>query len=333
MTWRSGLLAAVLLTTAACGGPNQAAPTPSPTTTTPSPSSTLPAPTLKPRPKPKPTPRTTPKPTPEPGVGVVAVGDIACPPGERPRRDGCQQGATAALAQSLHPALVLTLGDHQYQTNSARDYRASYALTWGRLRGLDRPLPGNHEYLTPGAAGYYRYFAGRQPGPPGYYAETAGAWRLYLLNANCGTVDCGVEAAWLDREMTAHPSRCSLIAMHQPRFSSDAVHGDDPAVGVLWRAAYRHGNDLVLSGHAHDYERFLPLDPDGQVDARHGMQAFVVGTGGESLYAKGRTAPGSAYFQDQAFGVLSLSLRPSGWSWAFHDIAGHVLDSGSRVCH
>src|SRR4051812_29719493 len=82
-----------------------------------------------------------------PVVRVVAVGDIACPPGYPVTPKQCQQGATAALARRLDPDLVLTLGDHQYNADSAAEFAASYADSWGALRSITRPTIGNHEYV------------------------------------------------------------------------------------------------------------------------------------------------------------------------------------------
>ena len=132
---------------------------------------------------------------------------------------------------------MLTLGDHQYDKNTLAEYRASYDKSWGALLPRTRPAIGNHEYKTAGASGYYTYFRSRQPGPPGYYRVTAGGWNIYVLNSNCGFVSCGAEAAWLDRQMKAHPSRCSLVTMHHPRYSSGYEHGNNTAVKPLWAAA------------------------------------------------------------------------------------------------
>src|ERR1700712_277255 len=60
-------------------------------------------------------------------VRVVAAGDIACPPGMTVTPTQCQQGATADLARSLNPSLVLPLGDTQYEQASLAEYRGSYA--------------------------------------------------------------------------------------------------------------------------------------------------------------------------------------------------------------
>ena len=48
----------------------------------------------------------------------------------------------------------------------------------------------------------------------------------------------------------------------------------------LFQALYNANADVVLGGHAHDYERFAPQNPSGQLDTARGIRQFVVGTGG-----------------------------------------------------
>jgi 3',5'-cyclic AMP phosphodiesterase CpdA len=267
-----------------------------------------------------------------PAVTVVAAGDIACPPGARVTRKTCKQAATAKVAIAQAPQRVIALGDEQYQKGGYRAFTHSYAKSWGQLRSITYPTVGNHEYYTSGARGYYRYFAKRQPGSPGYYRRSLNGWQLYLLNSNCGQVSCKAEKAWLDQEMAAHPSDCSLIAMHHPRFSSGGEHGSSLAMKRFWNVAYKYGADVALSGHDHDYERFAPMDPSGTLDPAHGIQQFVSGAGGKSHYPKGATVAGSKAFINTSFGVLKLTLRPASYSWQFLDLRMRVRDSGSAAC-
>jgi hypothetical protein len=267
----------------------------------------------------------------EPSATIVAAGDIACPPGDSVTRRNCRQAKTARAALALSPDQVIALGDEQYENGRYRAFRRSYAKSWGKLLSITWPVVGNHEYHTPGARGYFRYFAERQPGSPGWYRRELNGWQLYLLNSNCSDVDCKAQRAWLTAEMDAHPSACSLIAMHAPRFSSGSEHGSSTSMKPFWQIGYDHGVDVALAGHDHDQERFVPMTPAGELDPAHGIQQFVSGGGGRSLYAKGTTETGSAYFRS-SFGVLELTLRPHEYSWRFLSPRLRVRDSGSAAC-
>ena len=266
-----------------------------------------------------------------PSVTVVAVGDIACPPGSAVTRTTCRQAATARAALALSPARAIALGDEQYQKGSYYAFTHAYAKSWGKLRSITYPVVGNHEYYTPGAAGYFRYFAKRQPGSPGWYRRSLNGWQLYFLNSNCSKVDCVKERAWLESQLASHPSTCALMAFHHPRFSSGGEHGSSTAMKPFWQIGYRHGLDVALSGHDHDQERFDPMTPSGALDPDRGIQQFVSGGGGKSLYAKGTPVAGSRYFRT-GFGVLKLSLQPTGYSWEFRGISGKIWDSGTAAC-
>jgi hypothetical protein len=73
------------------------------------------------------------------------------------------------------------------------------------------------------------------------------------------------------------------------------------------------------------------MDPAGN-QVSDGIQEFVPGLGGRSLYPRGTTVPGSQKFIDDRFGVLELTLRPSSYSYRFHDTALSVRDSGTGTC-
>ena len=265
------------------------------------------------------------------GVKIVAAGDIACLPGAATTATTCRQGATARLAARLDPTAVLALGDTQYDVGAFSAYRHSYDLTWGALRPVTRPVPGNHEYGTPNARGYYRYFRQRQPGPPGWYAYRLGAWRLYALNSECDAADCEAQLVWLLSDLASHPRACSLMYLHRPRYSSGSEHGSDPSVRALREIADEHGVDVALAGHEHNYERFVRMDAAGNPSG-DGIQSFVVGTGGKSLYPFGAVESGSVVRYNDDFGVLALGLRRRSYAWRFKTIGGQLVDSGSRSC-
>ena len=276
------------------------------------------------------------------------AGDIACDPLD-PRFQGgvgtahhCRQMDTSRLLldRSVFPRLdaVLTAGDNQYELGSLAAYGGSYDPSWGRLKTITRPAPGNHDYLTRDAAGYFAYF-GVAAGPPGlgYYSFDLGAWHIVSLNSNCGAVGgCGQgspEVRWLRRDLARSSFRCTLAYWHHPRFSS-GDHGSDVSYRELWQALYDAKADVVVGGHDHDYERFAPQDPDGRLDLAGGIREFVVGTGGRSLRGFPRLVPNSQARDATTFGVLRLTLRARSYAWSFLPAAaGSFRDSGSAACH
>jgi acid phosphatase type 7 len=275
---------------------------------------------------------------------VAAAGDVACA-ADNPNFNGgagtataCAQQATAELILGRGYDALLALGDLQYPAGSVDSFRTTYEQTWGRLLELTRPIPGNHEYVTPQASGYFDYFGPRAGDPgAGWYAFEVGSWRVLALNSNCEIVGCGrrsPQGRWLRRDLRRHPTRCVLAMMHHPRFSSGphGKHGPYRQVKPLWRALYGGGADVVISGHDHFYERFAPLRPGGSVDRRRGLTEFVAGTGGKSLYRFKRDWPQSRA-RERAFGVLELRLKPGRFDWRFVPVRGPVPDKGSRRCH
>ena len=276
--------------------------------------------------------RPLPRPPPS-GEVIVAAGDIAdC------RSEGAE--ATAELLEGID-GTVLTLGDHAYPDGSAEDFEECYDPTWGRFEDRTKPSPGNHEYDTEEAEGYFDYF-GKAAGEPdkGYYSYDLGAWHLVALNSNCEEVGgCDAEAPqvrWLKADLAANDDKsCTLAYMHHPRFSSGGKHGSTHYIKPLWEALYEAGADLVLSGHEHNYERFAPQNPGGRADPERGIRGFVVGTGGgKGLYPIVDPIANSEVHNDNTYGVLKLTLRPEGYEWRFVPVGGdEFTDSGSAGCH
>ncbi len=251
-------------------------------------------------------------------VKVVAAGDIARTPA-----DGA---GTARLVRSLSPAAVLALGDTAYDRGSAEEYRENYDPTWGAFKKITRPIPGNHEYKTPHAAGYFQYFR-RQVGDREYYAWNAGPWRIYALNCE---IDCGrgsPQLRWLTRDLARHAARPALAAVHSPLFTCSTRHPPARRLDDLWEALQAGNGQLVLSGDNHAYERFRRQTAEGQPSSG-GLRQFVVGTGGAALYPLRPRCTGREAESDMTEGVLELTLEKSSFSWRFVSVQGDVLDSG-----
>jgi acid phosphatase type 7 len=270
---------------------------------------------------------------------LLAAGDIAA----------CSQegdSATAALLAAHPDAVVQTLGDNAYDKGTPRQF-GCYHDTWGIALERTHPALGGHDYMTEGAAGYFGYFGDvLAPYAPtatsptmGWYAYDLGEWRIIVLNSICdriGGCDGGSpEVAWLQAELAAHPARCSLAVIHNPRFSSGRKE-NEPRVGSLWEHLHAAGVEIVLSGDNHAYERLAPMRPTGEVDAAAGIRQFVVGTGGRSHYkfSEGVMHPNTETGNDDTYGVLKLTLHADAYSWEFLPEAGKTYtDAGNQNCH
>jgi hypothetical protein len=245
--------------------------------------------------------------------------------------------ATAALLDTI-AGTVVTLGDNAYENGTTSEYTNCYDPTWGRHKARTMPAPGNHEYNTANATGYYGYF-GTVAGDPtkGYYSYNVGAWHIVVVNTsnNCVIIACGAGSAqeqWLRTDLAANPRTCTLAYWHHPRFSSGTTHGNDVSLQPIWQALYDYGADIVLSGHEHNYERFALQDAAGNADPR-GIREFVVGTGGKSHYGFASTPIANSEVRDSAtYGVLKLTLHPTSYDWQFVPVAGTFADSGTGTC-
>ena len=278
------------------------------------------------------------------GTKIAAAGDIACDPEDDSFNGGrgvgleCRQRATSDLVVGAGYRAVLALGDIQYENGELSEFRASYDPSWGRVKSTTYPAPGNHEYETEGAAGYYRYFgAAAGARQNGYYSFDLGGWHLIALNSNCSEIGgCGADSRqekWLRSDLAAHKSMaCTLAYWHHPRFSS-GESGSDSTYEAFWQALYEANADLVLVGHAHHYERFAPQTPGGALDRRRGLREFVVGSGGKSLHTFSAVRPNSRVRDNTSFGILELTLRARSYAWRFRPAVGSFRDSGTASCH
>jgi len=258
---------------------------------------------------------------------LVGAGDIAT--------DAQQDEATARSLETI-PGTVVTLGDNAYPNGTAAEFDNYYEPTWGRHKARTRPAAGNRDYNTPGASAYFNYFgAAAGDADKGYYSYDVGDWHIIVLNSECAEVGgCGSaspQGQWLQADLAANPRTCTLAIWHKPLFAS----GSSSSAGQdFWSLLYQAGADVVLSGHAHFYERFAPQDPNGVADPAHGIREFVVGTGGASLHSFGTIAPPNSEVRDNnTWGVLKLTLQPTSYAWEFIPIAGQTFtDSGSAAC-
>lgn len=265
---------------------------------------------------------------------LVGAGDIA-------ECKGSFDSATAALVNAT-PGTVFTLGDNAYPDGTTADFANCYGPTWGVFKDRTRPVAGNHDYNTPGAAAYFAYFGAAAGNPSeGWYSYDVGTdWHVVVLNSNCAFVGgCGAgspQEQWLRADLAASKRACTLAMWHHPRFSS--TYGTTPPASAassraFWKALYDDGAEVVLNAHEHVYERFAAQDASGAADPGNGIRQFTVGTGGEELSGFHKTDPDSQARDATTYGVLRLTLGRGTYTWSFLPIAGSTFtDSGTGSC-
>jgi hypothetical protein len=203
---------------------------------------------------------------------------------------------------------------------------------------------GNHEYRTIDAKPYYEYF-GKKAGDPGkgYYSFNLGNWHLIAVNTmlmdECTPwkniiTKCNEnleQMKWLKKDLERNKNDCTLVYGHHPLFSS-GVAKSTLRVFPMWELLYSNNVDVVLAGHAHDYERFSLQDPQGKPDLKRGIREFVVGTGGIELggYV---IAKNTEVVTNRVHGILKLVLGKGEYEWEFISTDGSFADKGKSACH
>jgi hypothetical protein len=270
---------------------------------------------------------------------LVAAGDIADCNSEGDTDTASQiQTIIDARRYSSVGISVVALGDNAYEAGTIEEFRNCYDPTWGKYLTWTLPVVGNHEYLTPNAAGYVEYFGPRGGDPDKlYYSATLpNNWLFIALNSNCGQVGGCSEGTpqetWLRDVLAANPDKCIIAAAHQMPFSS-GQNGDQPRYAAFAKALYESGADLVIGGHDHNYQRFVPMNHLGQPDP-DGFREFVIGTGGSNYGANiTPTVPiTSAALKFRVFGVTEFRLYPDFYTWEFSSTDGSYVDSGAGFC-
>ncbi|TMK67918.1 MAG: hypothetical protein E6G53_01535, partial [Actinobacteria bacterium] len=171
---------------------------------------------------------------------LLAAGDIAGDP-----NTGGTGADTATLVEQ-RAGTVATLGDNVYENGTASEFSQWYAPFWGTFKSRTMPAPGNREYNTSGATGYFGYF-GTAAGDPskGYYSYDRGSWHIIVLNSSSDCPSSGIactstsaQGQWLAADLAAHSNTCTLAYWHHPLVSSSTSGFTDTAVRPLFQALY-----------------------------------------------------------------------------------------------
>ena len=173
-------------------------------------------------------------------------------------------GQVADLVASLNPNLFLYLGD-VYEKGSVAEFYNWYGTqttNLGRFKSFTNPTVGNHEYENGAAPGYFDYW----DNVPNYYSYDAGGWHFISLNSNTAFEPADPQSAqyqWLQQDLAANAGACTIAYYHHPLFN---IGAETPKTSMsdAWALMAQYGVSIVLNGHDHDYQRWVPLDANGQ---------------------------------------------------------------------
>ncbi|MFF3286922.1 metallophosphoesterase family protein [Streptomyces sp. NPDC003023] len=240
---------------------------------------------------------------------------------------------TDPLVDNMNPDAVIGLGDQAYSSGTITEHNSYYDPYWGKYTDKTNPVPGNHEYLTAGASGYYDYFGARAgERGKGYYSFDVGDWHFIALNSSIDMSVGSAQHTWLKADLAANSKSCTGAFLHHPLVSVGRYSGFS-STKPAWDELYGHGADLVLVGHDHSYQRYAKINPSKVKDPK-GIREILVGTGGRGYYAAEGTHSALEAKNDNTFGVLKLRLTSSTYKWDFLPVEGSTFtDSGTARCN
>ena len=273
----------------------------------------------------------TPK-TPAPAAGagqpliVAAAGDGA---------SGEPNETTATnIIAGWNPDLMLYLGD-VYEKGTLTEFKNWYGNNntfYGQFKSKTNPVVGNHEYEGNAAPGYFNYW----DNIPHYYSYNDNGWHFIALDSTSQfnqTTPGTAQFDWLQNDLANDNQPCTLAYFHHPTFTV-GPQGDATRMDQIWSMFNAFGVDIVLNGHDHDYQRWLPLDGNGD-PSPSGVTEFVVGTGGHGIQGFVKTDARMVKGIDTVpagIGALKLALGAGSATFQFQTGSG-VQDSGIDPVH
>ena len=158
---------------------------------------------------------------------------------------------------ALRPGLMIGCGDHAYDAGTLVDVtHFSNLFKYSQIALVG----GNHDQDTD--TGKYFWTYRRQPR---YYKyEFSDKLHIFLLNSGYntalastepdGNTSSSVQADWLRENLSASNALHKIVVLHHPPYTDDISYS--PGYSALRWPFAAWGASMVLSGHAHNYQRF-----------------------------------------------------------------------------
>lgn len=191
-------------------------------------------------------------PLPEAELHLVIAGDT----GDSGRRLDANAAAMADLASRSPVDDLWLLGDCVYPDGDPDRLQETVFDPFGPL--LDQgvglmAILGNHDVLT-GEGDELMADLGM---PARWWAREEGD--VLLVGLDSTSVDDPDQLAWLEETLAGTDATWKIVAVHHPPYSAGYQGSDDEVRAAFAPVFARHGVQLVVSGHDHDYQRSKPL--------------------------------------------------------------------------
>lgn len=151
---------------------------------------------------------------------------------------------------------VVLLGDNVYPDGEPSLIEPKLLRPLAPLLHDGTPLVavlGNHDVC----GGHADEVVRRLGMPDRWYARQLGPLQLIALDSTLP--DDPAQRRWLEETLAASTARFRAVALHHPPYSA-GWHGSSRVARRAFVPVFRrHGVDVVLAGHEHDYQRSRPL--------------------------------------------------------------------------
>ena len=247
---------------------------------------------------------------------------------------GCENEAknTFAMMNEMEPELYLTLGDYSYE--SSLDCWYNIVKSAGSAMKV---VVGNHD--TEGSvlpSLMSKFDLDRQ-----YYSFDYQNTHFLGLSSELDSGEDKGQYEFANADLAKAKSNPNtdwiIVYFHRPFYSGSGV--DDIGMRDMYHPLFQKYNvDLVLAGHAHNYQRSYPLNYNDAKPARplivnheqfqysneSGTVFAIVGTGGESIQGvDGKPYLASIY---EGFGCLDVQIHGKSLSAEFYSHDGKTID-------
>lgn len=240
------------------------------------------------------------------------------------------EDSVSKLIKSWNPDAIITLGDNNYPNGNAididknigkyyHDYIKPYSGFYGPAADKNRfwPSLGNHDLMTFSGGPYFNYF--QLPNNERYYDFVIGDLHFFCLNSDPseldGTTETSIQGTWLKNKLQTSSAKWKIVYGHYSPYSSDAWYGNHQYMQWPFKD---WGADIVISGHAHLYERLTV----------NSFPYIVCGLGGQSKYNFATNPePGSQVRYNDKYGALQLRAKPDTLWFRFYTVNNNLIDS------